>query len=146
VNTTDSAVRLTHIPTGIVVRIQDDRSQHKVSTIIAMSGYHHNCLIQHQNRSKALKILRAKLYEMKRTEAEMVRRKERKEQVGSGERHERIRTYHYLQDRVTDHRVNISIHGIEGFLEGKDGLASIIEQLQAHEEATAISNLLSKSP
>lgn len=82
--------------------------------------------------------MRAKLYEVKRDEAELARRKDRKEQVGSGERHERIRTYHYLQDRVTDHRLNVSIHGVEGFLEGREDLDHIIELLQAKDQARAI--------
>lgn len=79
---------------------------------------------------------------MKRSEAELARRKERKEQVGTGERHERIRTYHYLQDRVTDHRLNTSVHGVGVFLEGEDHLADMIEQLQAKDETRAISKLL----
>lgn len=86
--------------------------------------------------------MRAKLYEIKRNEAEIERRRERKEQVGSGERHERIRTYHYLQDRVTDHRLNVSVHGIEGFLEGEQQLENLMEQLQVNSEARAISKLL----
>ena len=69
-------------------------------------------------------------------------RKERKQQIGSGERHERIRTYHFLQDRMTDHRLGVSIHGIEEFMEGREHLQSIMEQLQAAEEARAISTLL----
>ena len=95
-----------------------------------------------QNRSKALKILHAKLYEMKRVKAEKERRRERKEQVGSGERHERIRTYHYLQDRVTDHRINSTAHGVHTFLEGREELDDMIQQLQRREEARAISELL----
>lgn len=95
-----------------------------------------------QNRSKALKILRARLYELKRQKAELATRKERKQQIGSGERHERIRTYHFLQDRMTDHRLGVSIHGIEEFMEGRESLASVIEQLQAAEEARAMSSLV----
>lgn len=96
-----------------------------------------------QNRSKALKILRARLYERKRQEAESAQRKERKEQIGSGERHERIRTYHFLQDRVTDHRLGVTIHGTEDFLQGGEELESLVQQLQAAAEAKAISKLLS---
>ncbi len=95
-----------------------------------------------QNRSKALKILRARLYERKREESESAQRKERKEQIGSGERHERIRTYHFLQDRVTDHRLGVTIHGAEDFLQRGEELASLVEQLQAADEAKAISRLL----
>lgn len=98
------------------------------------------CLFQ--NRSRALKILRARLFEKKREEAELSQRKERKQQIGSGERHERIRTYQYLQDRVTDHRVGASVHGVEEFLQGREGLVSIVEQLQAEEEARTITRLL----
>ncbi len=89
-----------------------------------------------------MKILRARLYEMKRSKAELAQRRERKEQIGSGERHERIRTYHYLQDRVTDHRVNVSMHGVEGFLEGNEEVENIMQLLQAEEQASAISKLL----
>ena len=95
-----------------------------------------------KNRSKALKILGAKLYELKRKEAELAQRKDRKEQVGSGERHERIRTYHYMQDRVTDHRLGVTVHGVTGFMEGEDELTNMTQQLQAENEAKAISKLL----
>ena len=89
-----------------------------------------------------MKILRARLYELKRHEAEQARRRERKQQIGTGERHERIRTYQFLQDRVTDHRLGVNLHGLEAFMEGREALESIIEQLQAAEHARAISTLL----
>jgi peptide chain release factor 1 len=82
---------------------------------------------------------------MKRNEVELARRKDRKEQVGSGERHERIRTYHYLQDRVTDHRLNVSMHGIEGFLEGREDLDHMIQLLQEKDQAKAIKLLTTRS-
>lgn len=75
-------------------------------------------------------------------EHDSAQRRERKEQIGSGERHERIRTYHFLQDRVTDHRIGVTIHGTEDFLQGGEELASLVEQLQAAEEARAINTLL----
>lgn len=99
----------------------------------------HVCCVQ--NRSKALKILGAKLYDLKRKEAELAQRKDRKEQVGSGERHERIRTYHYMQDRVTDHRLGVTVHGVTGFMGGEEELANMTQQLQAEAEARAISKL-----
>ena len=79
---------------------------------------------------------------MKRKEADLAVRKERKQQIGSGERHERIRTYHFLQDRVTDHRLGVSIHSVEEFMEGREPLEGVIAQLQAAAEARAISMLL----
>ena len=97
VNTTDSAVRLTHLPTGIVVSQQDEKSQHK-------------------NRAKAMKILMARLYDLERTNRENERATERKSQVGSGDRSERIRTYNLPQGRVTDHRINLTLHKIEKVL------------------------------
>lgn len=108
VNTTDSAVRITHIPTGIVVAIQDERSQHK-------------------NKEKALKVLRARLYEKQREEAASRIEQDRKAQVGTGERAEKIRTYNYMQNRVTDHRVGLSWHNLDQIMEGE--LDPIIEAL-----------------
>nr|AMK98476.1 mitochondrial peptide chain release factor 1 [Trachydiscus minutus] len=100
VNTTESAVRVTHIPTGIVVAIQDERSQHK-------------------NKDKALKILRARIFEKEQERVRQEQASERSRQVGSGDRSERIRTYNYAQDRVTDHRVNLTKYGIERMLSGE---------------------------
>ena len=99
VNTTDSAVRITHIPTNIVVTQQDEKSQHK-------------------NKSKALKILRARIYEAEKLKKEKERSNERKSQIGTGDRSERIRTYNFPQGRVTDHRINLTLHKLEEFLSG----------------------------
>ena len=100
VNTTDSAVRITHNPTGIVVTQQDEKSQHK-------------------NKAKALKILRARLYEAERLKKEKERSSERKNQIGTGDRSERIRTYNFPQGRVTDHRINLTLHKLDEFLKGE---------------------------
>ena len=100
VNTTDSAVRITHLPTNIVVSQQDEKSQHK-------------------NRAKAMKILRSRVYEAEREKKEKERSKERKSQIGSGDRSERIRTYNFPQGRVTDHRINFTLHKLSEFLNGE---------------------------
>ena len=99
VNTTDSAVRITHIPTGLSVSQQDEKSQHK-------------------NKAKALKILRARIYEAEKLKKEKERSNERKNQIGTGDRSERIRTYNFPQGRVTDHRINLTLHKLEEFLSG----------------------------
>jgi peptide chain release factor 1 len=113
VNTTDSAVRITHLPTGLVVSIQDERSQHK-------------------NREKALKVLRAKLYEKQKAETEAQIKETRRKQVGTGERSEKIRTYNFPQNRVTDHRINKSWHNLDLILEGE--LDEIIDSLLLESE------------
>jgi len=118
VNTTDSAVRITHLPTGLVVAIQDEKSQHK-------------------NREKALKILKARLYEKERQEQLARSSSERKAQVGSGDRSERIRTYNYPQNRITDHRINLTLYRLNEIMEG-GLLDEIIDPLVAHEQAEAI--------
>ena len=100
VNTTDSAVRITHIPSGIIVTQQDEKSQHK-------------------NKSKALKILRARLYESEKLKKEKKRSSDRRSQIGSGDRSERIRTYNFPQGRITDHRVNLTLHKLDEFLNGE---------------------------
>jgi len=119
VNTTDSAVRITHLPSGIVVSQQDEKSQHK-------------------NKAKAMKILRARLYEAERDKQLQERAEDRKDQVGSGDRSERIRTYNYPQGRVTDHRINLTLHKLETILEGQD-LVGLIEALITEEKARQLS-------
>jgi peptide chain release factor 1 len=115
VNTTDSAVRVTHLPTGMIVIQQDEKSQHK-------------------NKAKALKVLRARLYEMERQKKEIERSKMRKSQIGSGDRSERIRTYNFPQSRLTDHRINFTSHRLEQIV--KEGeLDEFIEALISLDEA-----------
>ena len=109
VNTTDSAVRITHLPTGITVSQQDEKSQHK-------------------NRAKAMQVLRARLFEAERERADSARAADRKSQVGSGDRSERIRTYNFPQGRVTDHRINLTLHKLEKILAG-DGLDEMVDAL-----------------
>jgi peptide chain release factor 1 len=108
VNTTDSAVRITHLPTGLVVTCQDEKSQHK-------------------NKDKAMKVLRARLYEMHVREKKKVEDEERRNQVGSGDRSERIRTYNFPQNRVTDHRIGLTLYKLELIMEGE--LDELIESL-----------------
>ena len=100
VNTTDSAVRITHLPSGVVVSQQDEKSQHK-------------------NKAKALKILRARVYEAEKLKKDQERSKNRKNQIGSGDRSERIRTYNFPQGRVTDHRINLTLHKLDEFMSGE---------------------------
>jgi peptide chain release factor 1 len=100
VNTTDSAVRITHMPTGVVVSQQDEKSQHK-------------------NKAKALKILRSRVYEAEKRKKDQERSSNRRNQIGSGDRSERIRTYNFPQGRVTDHRINLTLHKLEEFLSGE---------------------------
>ena len=100
VNTTDSAVRITHLPTGVVVSQQDEKSQHK-------------------NKAKALKILRARVYEAEKLKKDKERSENRKNQIGSGDRSERIRTYNFPQGRITDHRINLTLHKLDEFLSGE---------------------------
>ncbi|MBC7159218.1 MAG: peptide chain release factor 1 [Porphyrobacter sp.] len=115
VNTTDSAVRITHLPSGLVVIQQDERSQHK-------------------NRAKAMQVLRARLYEKQREEAQGAEAEARRAMVGSGDRSERIRTYNFPQGRVTDHRIGLTLHKLAEVLEGP-GLAELIDALTAEDEA-----------
>ena len=121
VNTTDSAVRITHIPTGVVVSQQDEKSQHK-------------------NRAKAMKILRARLYDAERQRRDDARAADRKGQVGSGDRSERIRTYNFPQSRVTDHRINLTLYKLDEVMEGR-GLDEIIDALIADDEAGRLAEL-----
>jgi peptide chain release factor 1 len=115
VNKTDSAVRITHLPTGTIVAVQDERSQHK-------------------NKAKAMKILRAKIYENERTKQESSRSEARKIQVGSGDRSERIRTYNFPQGRVSDHRINLTLYKIEEVMNGSS-LDEIINRLIEFDQA-----------
>ncbi len=115
VNTTDSAVRITHLPTGIVVQQQDEKSQHK-------------------NRAKALKILRARIYDAEREAQASARAEDRKNQVGSGDRSERIRTYNFPQGRVSDHRINLTLHKLDKILEG-EALDEIVDALTSEDQA-----------
>jgi len=117
VNTTDSAVRITHLPTGLVVTCQDEKSQHK-------------------NRAKAMKVLRARLLDQMRAEQEASISQTRKMQVGSGDRSERIRTYNFPQGRVTDHRVNLTLYNLENILDG--AIQPIIDTLITHYQAEAL--------
>jgi peptide chain release factor 1 len=118
VNTTDSAVRITHLPSGLVVIQQDEKSQHK-------------------NKARALKVLRARLYEMERLALAATRAADRKSQVGSGDRSERIRTYNFPQGRVTDHRINLTLYKIDKILAG-EALDEIIDALSAADRAAKL--------
>jgi len=117
VNKTDSAVRITHLPTGTVVAMQEERSQHK-------------------NRAKAMKVLRARIYEAQRARLDATRSAERRGQVGTGDRSERIRTYNFPQGRVTDHRIGLTLHKIERVMLGE--MDEIIEALMAEDEAARL--------
>jgi peptide chain release factor 1 len=121
VNTTDSAVRITHLPTGLVVIQQDEKSQHK-------------------NKAKALKVLRTRLYELERERLASERAGARKSMVGSGDRSERIRTYNFPQGRVTDHRINLTLHRLPEILAGP-GLEELVSALIAEDEAERLATL-----
>lgn len=121
VNTTDSAVRITHIPSGIVVSQQDEKSQHK-------------------NKAKGMQVLKARLYEQERARADAERAAERKDQVGSGDRSEKIRTYNYPQGRVTDHRIKLTLHNLSKIIAG-DALAEMIDALIAEDRARKLAAL-----
>ncbi len=121
VNTTDSAVRITHIPTGIVVSQQDEKSQIR-------------------NKEKGLKILRSRIYEHERKKIEDARSKDRKSKIGTGDRSERIRTYNFPQGRVTDHRINLTLHKLEEFMEG-EVFDEIVESLNLHAQEEELKSL-----
>lgn len=121
VNTTDSAIRITHIPTGVVVEVQEERSQHK-------------------NRAKAMTYLRSKLYEAQWRKQQEEMSANRKSQVGSGDRSERIRTYNYPQGRVTDHRINMTLYNIDEVMTGR-GLNDFIEALIADDQAARLAEM-----
>jgi len=120
VNTTDSAVRITHLPTGLVVAIQDEKSQHK-------------------NKAKAMAVLRARLLEMEQDRQAAERGEQRRSQVGSGERAEKIRTYNFPDDRVTDHRIGLTVHNLPGLLEGD--LDRVVEPLAAADRAERLAHV-----
>ncbi len=120
-NTTDSAVRITHQPTGMVVSCQDEKSQHK-------------------NRAKAMKVLRARLLELARAAKEAEISQTRRQQVGTGDRSERIRTYNFPQGRVTDHRIGLTLHSLQRILEGE--LDELIAALAAHDQAERLKALV----
>ncbi len=121
VNKTESAIRITHIPTGIVVQVQDERSQHK-------------------NRARAMKMLKSRMFEAQRSKLDSERAEARRAQVGSGDRSERIRTYNYPQSRITDHRINLTVHNLPDVMKG-GALADIIDALLAEENAQKLANL-----
>src|SRR3984885_10309798 len=120
VNTTDSAVRIVHLPTGLIVQQQDEKSQHK-------------------NKAKALKVLRSRLYEIEREKLANERAGMRKEQVGSGDRSERIRTYNFPQSRVTDHRINVTLYKIDDVMDGH--LSEFVDALIADDQAKMLAEL-----
>ncbi|MBW2648620.1 MAG: peptide chain release factor 1, partial [Deltaproteobacteria bacterium] len=117
VNTTDSAVRITHLPTGLVVTCQDEKSQHK-------------------NKAKALKVLRARLFEQVSEEQDATISETRKQQVGSGDRSQRIRTYNFPQGRMTDHRIGLTMYNLENILDGD--INAIIDALNTHYQAEVL--------
>jgi peptide chain release factor 1 len=122
VNTTDSAVRITHLPTGLVVSQQDEKSQHK-------------------NKAKAMKVLRARLYEMERSKLDAARAQDRKSQIGTGDRSERIRTYNFPQGRVTDHRIGFTTHQLPYVLQGEPALDEIIDALITEHQTTQLASM-----
>src|SRR6202008_1701907 len=121
VNTTDSAVRITHLPSGLVVIQQDEKSQHK-------------------NKARALKVLRSRLYEMERQARDSARAAQRKSQVGSGDRSERIRTYNFPQGRVTDHRINLTLYKIDKVMSG-EALDEIIDAINTEDQAARLATV-----
>ena len=120
VNTTDSAVRITHLPTGLVVTCQDEKSQHK-------------------NKAKALKVLRARVYDIELTRQKEAIDQNRRSQVGTGERAEKIRTYNFPQNRVTDHRMGLTLHNLGAILEGD--LDDLMRALATHDQAERLKAL-----
>ena len=120
VNKTESAVRLTHLPTGLAIVVQDERSQHK-------------------NKARAYELLRARLYDMERTKADAERAADRRSQIGSGDRSERIRTYNFPQGRVTDHRINLTLYKLDEMMQGLV-LDEIIDALTAEHQAALLAD------
>ena len=122
VNTTDSAVRITHLPTGLAVSQQDEKSQHK-------------------NKAKAMKVLRARLYELERSKRDAERAQDRRSQIGTGDRSERIRTYNFPQGRVTDHRIGFTTHQLYLVLQGESALDEIIDALITEHQTTQLASM-----
>ena len=122
VNTTDSAVRITHLPTGLAVSQQDEKSQHK-------------------NKAKAMKVLRARLYDMERAKLDAARAQDRRSQIGTGDRSERIRTYNFPQGRVTDHRIGFTTHQLPYVLEGGPALDEIVDALITEHQTTQLASM-----
>jgi peptide chain release factor 1 len=121
VNTTDSAIRITHLPTGLVVTCQDEKSQHK-------------------NRAKAMKVLRARLYDQERERLAAERAADRKSMVGSGDRSERIRTYNFPQGRVTDHRINLTLYKLDKMMNG-EAVDEVLDALIVEDQSARLAEL-----
>jgi len=120
VNKTESAVRITHLPSGVVIFVQDERSQHK-------------------NKARGMALLRARLYDMEQQKQDAARAADRRGQVGSGDRSQRIRTYNYPQARVSDHRINLTLHKLPQIMEG-EGLHELIDALVADHQAALLAD------
>ena len=120
INKTESAIRITHLPTGSVVECQDERSQYK-------------------NKDKAMKVLRSRLYEAEKAKQDAAQAAQRRSQVGSGDRSERIRTYNFPQDRCTDHRIGLTVHNLDKIMDGN--LDDIIDALATREQAEKLQKL-----